>query len=86
MISAYKLAGQVSAHGIWSVSDGGPLIPIHAYTLQGRGTILNRLMSEYLEEAVRIGKEELEKNSDNATLAVLIYDGMIIIEQRRWTL
>jgi maltooligosyltrehalose synthase len=84
MVEAHKLAGFIAAHGIWCVSDGETLIPIYAYTNENNERILNRLVSEQLEEAVSIGKIKLENNEIDATDAVFIFDGRIPIEDKKY--
>jgi hypothetical protein len=79
MIEAHKLAGFVTAHGIWSVGDGSPLIPIYAYVKENGERILNRLATDTLENAVALGREKLASNEDDANDAVLVFDARIPI-------
>lgn len=79
MIAASKLAGFFSAHAIWSVSDGEPLVPMLAYTDQDDERIVNRLLDADLAAAVERGKQQLASNPMDANDAVLLYDGRLTL-------
>ena len=84
MIQAHKLAGFIAAHGIWCVSEGDAIIPIYAYTDENDEQVMNRLAMERLEDAVAIGKERLEKNNEDANDAVLMFDGRVLIGEKKY--
>jgi hypothetical protein len=84
MIEAHRLAGFVAAHGIWSVSDGETLISIYAYNSENGDQVINRLIGEKLEEIVATAREKLNQNESNANDAVLIFDGRIPIEDKKY--
>jgi hypothetical protein len=72
-----QLAGFFSAHSVWSVSDGGPLVPIYASS-QGDGKPeMKRLAHEQLEDGVAAGRALLEGELDKDR--VLIFDGLITL-------
>ena len=84
MIEVHKLAGFISAHGIWCVSDGSTLTPMFAINNENGERVMNRLITESLEEAVELGRARLDKNSDDANDAVLIFDGRIPIGEKKF--
>lgn len=84
MIRAHKMAGYIAAHGIWSVSDGETLIPMYAYESEDGKRVMNRLMSEMLEEAVSLGKQRLDENKEDANDAVLVFDGRITLQEKKY--
>lgn len=77
MHSLAELAGFFAAHAIWSVSDGGPLVPIHAYELASGERRMDRLMVADSGEAQRAGRERLRSNVHAADRAVLVYDAIV---------
>ncbi len=84
MIMAYRLAGFFAAHGVWSIGDKGPVIPMYAYTLENNEMNMLRLVTEEYETAVMAGKQRLEQNKEDANDAVLIYDGFITIGEKKY--
>ena len=79
MEPAARLAGFLATHAVWCVSDGETLIPLMGFeTLDGKRQI-HRFMADRIEEGVREGKDRLERNSEGAARAVLIYDGFITL-------
>jgi hypothetical protein len=82
VVEAWLLAGFFAAHAVWSVETGETLIPIYAYFIDGQRHML-RMEADQLEDAVRLGKEEMAANSVNATSAVLIYDGYLTLDGRK---
>lgn len=84
MIEAHKLAGFISAHGIWCVSDGSILTPMFAFINEDGERVLNRLVTERLEEAVELGRAKLDENKDDANDAVLVFDGRIPIGEKKY--
>ena len=73
-------AGYLSAHAIWCVSDGEPLIPLIGAELEGgKQTLLRFLDEEKLERAVEKAKENFLGNHQRALLATLIYDGYVTL-------
>ena len=77
MITAFNLAGYLSAHAIWCVSDGETLIPIFGYTTDEGKKGMERLVSDDLESSVATGRTKLIANEHDANDAVLLYDGRI---------
>lgn len=77
MIEAFKLAGTLAAHAIWSMSEGETLTPMLGYTTEGGQQKMDRLVSETLEASVTIGKKKLDSNDMDANDAALLYDGRI---------
>lgn len=77
MITAFNLAGFLSAHAIWCVSDGDILIPIFGYITDEGEKGMERLVSDDLETSVAAGKKKLASNEHDANDAVLLYDGRI---------
>jgi hypothetical protein len=80
MESTAELIGFFAAHGIWSVSDGGPLIPMLAYELPNGERGMDRFMAEQLEEAVGLAQQALENNEKGATRAVAVFDALITLD------
>ena len=77
MITACELAGFFAAHAIWSVSDGGALVPILAYTTGDDERKMERLAQDDVAEAVASGKDRLTSNEMDAIDGVLLFDGRI---------
>lgn len=81
MIVAFNLAGFFAAHAIWSISDRESLVPMFAHINEDGEKQLQRLVvGGDLEKSVAFGKNMLEANEDDATDAVLVYDGRIPID------
>lgn len=76
-MNAEQLAGFFSAHAIWSVSDGGPLVPIYAASEGDGKPEMKRLAHEQLEEGVAAGRALLE--GELIKDRVLIFDGLITL-------
>lgn len=80
MKAVAEQAGYLSAHAIWCVSDGEPLIPLIGAELEGgKQTLLRFLDEEKLERAVEKAKEHFLANQQRAVLATLIYDGYVTL-------
>ncbi|WP_433054985.1 hypothetical protein [Dactylosporangium sp. CS-033363] len=75
-----RLAGFFAAHGVWSVSDGGPLTPLLGYEDADGQRGLTRLVADDLAEGARIGREMLENNPEGWARAVLVLDAYIHLE------
>jgi hypothetical protein len=73
-------AGFFAAHGIWCVSEGGPLIPMLAFERPDGKREMMRFMMDKLEAGVEHGRRWLADNPDAATHAVLIFDGFITLD------
>jgi len=80
MESLFWLAGSLAAHGIWSVSDGSPLVPMLGHDLRSGQQHMMRLLGDNLEDGVALGRDKLESNDDEAARAVLIFDAYITDE------
>jgi|SRR6266849_1964402 len=79
MNSAAQLAGFFAAHGIWCVSDGGPLIPLLAFETPDGKRQMQRFATPKLEQGVEAGRDWLARNPEGAAQAVLIYDGFVTL-------
>ena len=79
MDSALQLAGFFAAHGIWCVSDGGPLIPILGLEKSDGKRTMQRLAAPELERGVEVGRDWLARNPEAAVRAVLVYDGYVTL-------
>lgn len=72
--AAAALAGYFVAHGLWSVSDGAPVIPMVAHEGDaGRG--YQRFMAEGAGAAALRAEEWLSENPPKACRAVMVVDG-----------
>ncbi|MGA3266186.1 MAG: hypothetical protein ABSE16_05115 [Verrucomicrobiota bacterium] len=80
MDSAIQLAGFFAAHGIWCVSDGGPLIPMLAFEKADGKREMQRFAAPELERGVEVGRDWLARNPEGAMQAVLVYDGLVTLE------
>lgn len=78
-----KLAGFFAAHGIWSVSDGGPLIPMLCYETADGERGMDRLVADDLAEAVQLGQEALHNNTRSAVRAALVCDAFLNLDTGR---
>jgi hypothetical protein len=83
LITAFNLAGFLSAHAIWCVSDGEILAPIFGYTTDGGERQMERLVAGDLETSVAVGKKKLTSNEHDANDAVLLYDGRIPLNGKK---
>ncbi len=85
MITAARLAGFFAAHAIWSVSDGGSLIPMLAYTGgESDERKMERLVAEQDVASVEMGKERLATNRMDASDAVLLYNAHIGLQEGKF--
>ncbi len=84
MLNAFKLAGFFAAHAIWCVYDDEILVPILAYINNSSEKHMERLtINDDLEESVNFGKKKLESNEMDANDAVLLYEGLIPINEKK---
>jgi hypothetical protein len=72
-----RFAGYYAAHGIWCLSDGGPLVPMYAYELLDGTQHMDMLVVENSGRAMEIGAGRFEKNREEASRAVLIVDAIV---------
>jgi hypothetical protein len=79
MNESARLAGFFAAHGVWCVSDSGPLIPMLAYEGPDGSRRMVRFAAEALETGVDQGRKWLAENPDGAIRAVLVYDGYVTL-------
>lgn len=68
--------GHFCAHAVWSVSDGGVLIPM-LVTERADGWQMSRLVFADMADGVRAGREVLDHNPDGNRRAILIYDAYL---------
>lgn len=72
--AAAALAGYFVAHGVWSVSDGAPVIPMVAHEgAAGRG--YQRFMGEDASTAARLAEAWMSENPHGVNRAVMVVDG-----------
>lgn len=74
------MAGFVAAHGIWSVFDGGHVIPTLAHLDSGGNRVMNRLISDDVTAAVQTGREALAADQPERVRAVLAFDGYVHLD------
>jgi len=79
MNSAAQLAGFFAAHGIWCVSDGGPLIPMLAFEKSDGKRQMHRFAALELERGVEVGRDWPARNPETAARAVLVCDGYVTL-------
>jgi hypothetical protein len=73
MFEFVRLAGYYAAHGVWSVSDGGTLLPILGYQRADTGG-----MHRYVgEDGPQVARNAFEANEIGAQRAVLVVDGYV---------
>ncbi|MCI4066192.1 hypothetical protein MRQ36_28035 [Micromonospora sp. R77] len=83
MSDTARLAGFFAAHGIWNVSDGGPLIPMLGYEQADGSRGMQRFALDELADAARAGQDALHRNTHRAARAALVFDGYIHLEAGR---
>lgn len=77
MLETARLAGFFAAHGMWSVSDGGQLIPMLGCE-QADG---ERSMARFVGlEGPQTGLQALQRNEQGAVRAVLVVDGYVHLD------
>jgi hypothetical protein len=74
-----RLAGFFSAHAIWSLASGEPLVPLYGFRSGGPLREFTRLDHDTLEAGVAAGRELLDRNEARALHAVLVYDGRVTL-------
>jgi hypothetical protein len=77
------LAGYVTAHAVWCVSDGEVLIPILAYQSAEGELEMGRLLAETLQEGIQRGRQWLDLNPERVASGVLVYDGYLTFDTGR---
>lgn len=77
MERAVELAGFFAAHAVWCVAEGETLIPLFAFQRRDGTQEFRRIETDQLEHAVSEGKQWLASNPDDASCAVLVFDGRI---------
>jgi hypothetical protein len=77
MQATARLAGFFAAHGIWSVSDGGPLIPLVGYEDADGSRGMDRLVVDDSAAAARVGQEALQAKQHGSVRAVLVIDAYV---------
>lgn len=75
-----QLAGFFAAHGVWCVSDGGPLTPMLAYELADGSRQMSRFAADTLEKGVELGRKQLAENAHLALRAAFVFDGYLNLE------
>ena len=74
-----RLTGFFVAHAIWSVSDGGPLVPFVAGEMSNGERTLDRFVAERLEDSVEQARQAFTSNPREVVRLVLAYDGYITL-------
>ena len=82
MDKALELAGFFTAHAVWCVADGAPLVPLLAEE-SADGRRMMRFTEPLLEEGVAKAREHFDANPDRCERAVLVYDGYLQTPQGR---
>lgn len=80
MQEIFKMAGDVAAHSIWSVSSGDTLTPILGSMDKESRTRYQRIAFDDAEEAHQYGQNSLNKNENDAKGAVFSVDGYITLD------
>lgn len=80
---AANLAGFLTAHAVWCVSDGETLIPLMGCETSNGERQMHRFTADRIEEGVRQGQERLARNLEGVIRAALIYDGFITLPTGR---
>src|SRR5262249_49789040 len=75
-LATANLAGFFLAHAVWSVSDGGPLVPVVA-TERGGKRAMQRFVADRLEVAQQQAQHALDDNPGHADRAVMVFDGYV---------
>jgi hypothetical protein len=78
-----RLAGFFAAHGIWSVSDGGTLIPLLGYEHLNGERGMDRFVMADVGDGANAGLEALRGNAHSAARAVLVVDAYIHLASGR---
>ncbi|MHB8879029.1 MAG: tellurite resistance TerB family protein [Myxococcaceae bacterium] len=78
-ILAAELAGSFAAHALWSIADGGPLVPLVAEAAKGQVEKLIRFADSDLSVSVKAAQTQFEQNPGRAERAVLVVDGFVTI-------
>jgi hypothetical protein len=76
MLELARMAGFFAAHGIWSVAEGGPLIPLLGYedAVGSRGMV--RFVADRdIADATLSAQAALRENTRGHRRAVLVHDG-----------
>ncbi len=73
---AVELAGFFLAHAVWSIHEGGPLVPLVAFeNAQGRNMV--RFAAEDSRQGVMAAQQFLTANEPSATHAVMVCDAFV---------
>lgn len=72
-----RLAGYFAAHGIWSVFDGGTLVPLLGYEQADGSRGMDRFVFDDIAAAAQAGQDALEANRRGSARAVLVIDAYV---------
>lgn len=78
-----RLAGFFAAHGIWSVSDGGTLVPLLGYEQTDGSRGMDRFVLDDIADAAHTGQDALEANRRGSVRAVLVIDAYVQLDTGR---
>lgn len=70
-------------HGIESIKGGGPLITFAISVINGQRK-LERFVTERLEDGEKKAKEHLKNLNPNPEYAIIVYDGFVTIEGKKY--
>lgn len=76
-----ELAGLFTAHALWSISEGEKLKPLLGVEMPDGNRTLRKLVDGKPEEIVAAGQHWLATNPAGARSGVLVYDGIINLEE-----
>lgn len=79
-----KLAGFFTAHAVWCLFDGEPLVPLFGFTRSFTSREFTRLEQPSLEDAVAAGQSLLVNPDPSLIAAVLVYDGYVTLPKGRY--
>ena len=80
MREVFQLVGETAAQSIQSVSAGGDLVPLLTTVDKYGNANYMRLAMDDSADAVRFGKDKLERNDDDKVGAVFVADGFVTID------
>ena len=83
MKEVFEVVGETAAQSIWNLSAGGSLIPLFSTVDQDGHANYMQLAMDNSDDAIRYGRDKLERHEDGKVGAVLIADGYISIEGDR---
>lgn len=80
MEAVSQYAGFLAAHNIERASQGDPIVPMLAYQRADGSKEVVKL-PEPLRAGLATGTQWLDKNPEEATLAVLVFQGSVVVDE-----